>query len=69
MSDLLVHRLEIDIREDTAMLTDVPHENAQVRARLMAALERIRLQISRQDAVRLEVLIEKRTRCRNGGGA
>jgi len=63
MSDVLVHRLEVDIREDTAMLTDVPHENEQVRDRLMSALERIRLQISRQDAVRLEVLIDRRTRC------
>ncbi|MEN9807218.1 MAG: hypothetical protein RL756_1738 [Pseudomonadota bacterium] len=64
MADALVHRLEVDILDETASLDESPLHRDEVRARLMTALERIRLQISRQDALRLEMLIERRTKAR-----
>lgn len=60
--DFFTHRLERDIRESTAFLAHNPTECAEVRAQLMAQLERVRLQIPRQEALRLEVLIERLTK-------
>jgi hypothetical protein len=60
--DAITHRLERDIRESTAFLSGNATECAEVRAQLMAQLERVRLQIPRQEGLRLEVLIERLTR-------
>jgi len=57
----IAHRLEVTIREDTAFLSNVPWENIAARARLMALLESTRLNITRAEALQMEVLIEKRT--------
>lgn len=56
-----VFNLEREIRERTAFLTEVPAENLEARQQLMAALDRVRGDIPRQDALWLEVLIERRT--------
>lgn len=60
--DAITHRLERDIRESCAFLTHTAAECAEVRAQLLASLERVRLQIPRQEALRLEVLIERLTK-------
>jgi len=51
--DALVHRLENEIRE----LTQQPDKS--VRGYLLSKLDDIRLSIARQDALRLEILIDK----------
>jgi hypothetical protein len=66
MNDVATFRLERDIRESAAFLTDREADNAEVRLRLMRALAEVRDSIGRQDAVRLETLIERLTGGRNG---
>ncbi len=61
MTDAVVHRLEREIREECAFhaTCDKPdHERYQ---RLMRRLDDVRVSIQRQDALRLEQLIEKLT--------
>lgn len=55
--DALVHRLESEIRQRAA---DIGRDE-QTRAALIRKLDDIRLSITRQDALRLEVLIERLT--------
>jgi hypothetical protein len=64
MTDAVAHRVEREIREEAAFLTDNPRENAEARARMLASLERERINLRRDDAVRLETLIERLTRGR-----
>lgn len=61
MTDPIAHRLELLVREITAERHDVDPPDVELYRSLMASLDRDRLQLQRQDALRLEELIERRT--------
>ncbi len=61
MTDVVVHRLEVTIREATCQRHDVDAPDVDAYRSLMAQLAAIRASILREDALRLEMLIERRT--------
>lgn len=62
MSDVLVFRLERDIRDWTQGLDRGTPHAAEIRALLLRELDQIRPSIRADDALRLEILIDRRTR-------
>ena len=65
MTDAVVHQLETTIREATATRHDVDKPDREMHAWLMSQLNRVRHSIQRQEVLRLEVLIERRTGVNN----
>lgn len=61
MTDIRVHRLERQIRERAYDLTAGTERARDVRESLSAELDAVRPFIQRQDALRLEVLIDRLT--------
>lgn len=61
MTDAVVHRLEVSIREATCQRHDVDPPDVDAYRSLMAQLAAVRAAIQREDALRLETLIERRT--------
>lgn len=59
--DAVVHRLERLIRETTAFHSAVDRPDVDAYRSLMRELDAVRLSIQRQEALRLETLIERLT--------
>lgn len=59
MTDIRVHRLERMVRERAYDLTPGTERARDTRESLMAELDAVRPFIQRQDALRLEVLIDR----------
>lgn len=63
MTDIVAHRLELTIREATAHRHDVDPPDRDTCAWLLAQLAHQAIDLRRDDVLRLEVLIERRTGC------
>jgi hypothetical protein len=61
MTDPRTYRIEREIREIGAFLTDNERENAEAHQRMWALIEAERMNLRRDDALRLEILAERLT--------
>lgn len=61
MTDSIVYRIETEIREATAFRAHCDRPDTDMHRHLMAVLDRERPHLQRQDVLRLEALIERRT--------
>lgn len=65
MTDSVVYRIEAEIREATAFRAACDRPDVDMHRHLLAVLDRERPNLQRQDALRLEALIERRTGVRS----